>query len=360
MPLHEKRSANDGITGNIIRLLAAALLGAAPWCCAGAAPALVAPVYPGAVHDAPSGDVTFQVYLSKNPVSKVKAWYSRKGELSADDGNTLWNADGGDTKTGVPVGAREPGVDVKDAGLVVMHQSAVARKIKDMTMTRDIGVLVQSMVRTASSSPSSPAPQPPAQQGDADAMTRQLEQMNRQLQQVQNQMLSETDPADRKIAAMSDLFEGLRDELPLGHHTEKELLALYAKYRHLETAWYPTVKQPDGTRISYDRLLLKQYKDKLSAKIHGAAQAPLAAGRDLEALARRARAAAAAGRMDEMQAIGGHMQVTQEGAAPGAQHLQDVDTADRWQYWIGFLKKLDAHAYRTRIWINTKPGTWGF
>jgi len=343
-----------------IRLLAIALLGAGPWHCAGAAPALVAPAYPGAVHDAGSGDVTFQVYLSKDPAAKVKAWYGRKGALSAAAGNTLWNADGGDAKAGVPVGAREPGIDVKDTGLVVMDQSAVVRKIKDMTMTRDIGVLVQSMVRTASSSSpaSSPAPQPSVQQGDA--MTRQLEQMKRQLQQAQSQMLSETSPADHRIAAMSDLFEGLREEIPMAHHTKKELLAVYAKYRHLETAWYPTIKQADGTLISYDRLLLKKYKDKLSAQVHGAAQAPLAAGRDLEALARQAQAAAAAGRTDELQALGGRMQTTQEAAAPGVQHLQDVETADRWQYWVGFLKKLDAHAYRTRIWINTRPGTWGF
>ncbi len=268
----------------------------------------------------------------------------------------------GTRRPGIPVGAREPGIDVKDTGLVVMHQSAVARKIKDMTMTRDIGVLVQSMVRAApaSSASKAPAPQPSAPQGGADAMMRQLDQMNRQLQQAEGQMLSETSPADRRIAAMSDLFEGLREEVPMGRHTKKELLAVYAKYRHLETAWYPTVKQADGSLISYDRLLLKRYKDKLTAQVHGAAQAPLAAGRDLEALARRAQAAAAAGRMDELQTIGGRMQTTQEGATPGIKHLQDVETADRWAYWIGFLNKLDAHAYRTRIWINTKPGTWGF
>lgn len=106
-------------------------------------------------------------------------------------------------------------------------------------------------------------------------------------------------PAE-EMGGMSDLFDGLKNEVYMQRHSQKELIVVHNKYKFLDDSFYTLVKGQDGL-VSYAQNLLKEYKDKL-----GSASA----------------------------------------------------MSDQWNYWVGFLKKLSAHAYKTCIVINTQPSGW--
>ncbi len=327
------------IVGAAVALLAAVAVEAH-------AGAVIAPVYPGAVPDTAAGDVTVRVYLSHDPLKKVTAWYSAKvGAMSKSAAITLWNADSVETNTGRPLGETDPKVDIERLGRVLMTQSEVVRALKDMTQTKDIGVLCEGMDIKPMQSNAAGGAQEAA---GGDATTQQLAQMQRQLLQAERGMTASLTPEDRAIDRMGDLFEVMRTEALGGRygHTKQQLLAVYAKYKHLETSWYPTVKSSDGL-VSYDRWLLARERQQ-------AAQQDSAGSGDMRALAARIQAAAAAGRMDEVEALS--QQAQQGGSTPASATLLH----DQWDHWLAVLKKLDAHAYRTRIEINTQPKSWGY
>lgn len=310
-----------------------------------AAPAaLVAPPYPGAVLDAKAGDVTVRVYLSHDPLKKVAAWYAAKlGAMAKPAGNTLWNADGTETNAGKPLGAMDSKIDIERLGRVVMDQSQVVRYLKDMTETKDIGVLCEGMQQKPAQEVSDTGDNGAGQQMDAA-----MEQQALQNEQKLMDSMAPT-PDDRTIAAMSDLFKVLKSEALAGRfgHTKKELLELYTKYRHLETSWYPTVKTADGV-TSYDRWVLAREQRTTD-------QQDSATRVNAQALAARIQAAMAAGRMDEVQALSEQAQQGASGSGGGLPQL-----TDQWNHWLAILKDLDAHAYRTRISINTDPKSWGY
>lgn len=331
-----------------IRALFAAIAMLACVVQAEAAPAaLVAPAYPGAVLDEHAGDVTVRVYLSHDPLKKVTAWYTVKvGAMTKDAGNTLWNADGTAVNTGKPLGAMDPKIDVGQFGRVVMDQSRVVRYLKDMTETKDIGVLCEGMHMK-------PAQQASDTRGDAgdQGVGQQIDALVQQARQNGQHMMDSMGLTadDQTIAAMSDLFKVMKVEALAGRfgHTKKQLLEVYAKYRHLETSWYPTVKTGVGV-TSYDRWVLardQQSTDQRDGQVRG----------NVQALAARIQAAMAAGRMDEVKALTEQAQQDMTGNGAGAPQLQD-----QWDHWLAVLKDLDAHAYRTRISINTEPKGWGF
>ena len=112
------------------------------------------------------------------------------------------------------------------------------------------------------------------------------------------QKYSKTDVA---VAGMSPLFDGLKNEVLMNRHSKKELLNVYKKFKYLDASFYLLVKDKQGNQISYANYLLKQYQNKLGNR---------------------------------------------------------GITSDQWKYWMGFLKKLAAHAYKTCIAINTEPSSW--
>lgn len=328
------------------------------------ASATVAPEYPGSVVDIHGGDVTVRVYLSHDPLKKVAAWYARKiGVLDKNAGNTLWNADGLESHVGRPNGALEPQVTNQQLGRVTMHQSQVVKSLKDMTMTKDIGVFCEGMHFKPKQGDPQQAAADSTDAGtdmtDVNAMMQQLNKMQAQLNRANQHILDSMGPQNIKIAQMGNIFDGFKQEVGRHGHTKRQLIAVYTKYKHLETAWYPTVKTSNGLK-SYDRWLLESKTEQLKAKDHAAATPAIVGGDDAQALAARMQSAAAAGRMDEMQALGEKMQRTMEGQQDTSQRGPHVTLKDHWRFWLAFLKDLDAHAYRTRIWINTSPNTWGY
>ena len=299
----------------------------------------IAPIYPGAVPDTVAGDVTARVYLSRAPLKTVVAWYGAKvGAMSRTAAGRLAQPQ----HIGEPLGTTDPKIEVNRMGRVLMDQSEVVRSLKDMTMTKDIGVLCQGMhINPPKTMDGDGAAQAT---GGNDAVARQMAQMQQKLLQ----MMPVKTPQDREIARMGDLFEVMRTEALGGRygHTKQQLLAVYAKYKHLETAWYPSVKSGNGL-IGYDRWLLARERQQ-SARQNSAGSG------DMQALAARMQAAAAAGRMDEMEAL------SQQAQQGGSMSTTSTLFHDQWDHWLAILKKLDAHAYRTRIVINTQPKSWGY
>lgn len=319
---------------------------------------LVAKTFPGAVRDKHAGDATVQVFLTKAPIGKVEAWYaSRTGQFTASAGNTLWNADSADGDAGKPLGATDPAYDEVDLGRVVMTQSQVVRHLKDMTEARAAGVLLQAFKAKEASRTAAA----PAKAGASDKMDRSMAAMQKQIGEANRELLGTMSPADRKIAAMSDLFEGLREEVDSGRgrHTKADLIRVYETYKHLERAWYPTVRASNGRLESYDRWLLDSTRAKLASGRKAASAPALAASRDMSAIAKRMQAAVAAGRMDEVQALQKQLMAASQAGQAASGQVEKAVTADHWKDWLAFLKDLDAHAYRTRIWINTAPQNWG-
>ncbi|MEJ2508188.1 MAG: hypothetical protein P8009_01695 [Gammaproteobacteria bacterium] len=343
------------------------------WALAGAAASagqgLVAGIYPGAARDRQAGDVTVQVYLTHASFKQVSTWYAGKvGAMTESAANSLGYADAGVGNPGRTVGEIGADVEAIRRGHVVMDQSTVVRSLKDMTATKDVGVVCEAMRRnTAKDGSADSAPVAPNEDtsGSADAqaaaMQRQLQQMQAKLDQANRQMLAETTPLDRKIGAMSDLFAGLRYEAMAGlhGHTKQDLLKVYARYKHLETSWYPTVKTANGPE-SYDRWLLARDRAKLKGEMHAGAAPAQAGAADMQSLSAKIQAAAAAGRMDEVQRLSAQMRQGMVGAQSNAHQGRAAQLKDRWDFWLAFLKDLDAHAYRTRIWINTQPSSWGY
>lgn len=258
-----------------------------------AARTLLAPVYPGAVHDPSSDSDHYQFFFTRDPIEKVQAWYRAQGIALVDGSNARAFETHALCMRNVPLGTIN-----KCYSKVLLGQSGTARYLKNVVDAYDAGIVIQAKGREPE-----PAPEKPQSTGNAelDKMMAAQAAAEAQMQAQADEMAAEMGMKPGELEAMnkmSDLFDGLKDgTLPPYNHSRAELIALYKRYQYLETAEYPAA--PDGSDGDYDRWLLA--KDKAGF------------GRD----------------------------------------------ADHWNDWIGFLKQLDAHAYRTRIVIAVDPKSWG-
>jgi hypothetical protein len=260
---------------------------------AGTSPGLLAPVYPESVASPLRSDKTQSVYLSKEPVKKILSFYDSKvGKLSSKDpltksyylenlGNTPVVTYGKTMMTANQISRQEgyPDPDAKDIGVLLLAKSSSGQG--------------------SESSASSTTNISSANTSSIDSMQAMMAKMQKKLMQAMGKQ--NYSKSDEQIGEMSDLFEGLKNEVYMQRHSKKEMLAVYNKYKFLDDSFYLLVKDKDGSTIPYSKQLLAQYKNKLSS-------------------------------MDMMN--------------------------DQWNYWMGFLKKLANHAYKTCIVINTKPSTW--
>ena len=260
-----------------------------------AAEVLLAPVYPGAMHDTLADDDHYQFFFTHDSIESVRAYYAGQKVALADGTRQGDFAAQGLCMRNVPLGTVN-----RCYSRVLMPQGVVARYLKDMTLAYDAGLVIQAKA------PEPKAVEPPPQStGNAD-----LDKLQAQVAAAQVQLQAQADaeaaelgfkPGELDIMNhMSDLFDGLKNGImPPSGHSSTELIGLYRRYQYLETAEYPFAKADGGHLVPYDRWLL---------------------ARDKAAF-----------------------------AGPG----------DHWNDWIGFLKDLDAHAYRTRIVIPVDPRSWG-
>lgn len=296
---------------------------------------LLAPAYPGAVRDTTASDVYHVVLLSRDPIEKVRAYYrARVGKLDDANDYSVRDNDGRALMC-------QPGGYSICFGKILMTQGNVARYLKHVTDAYDAGVRVEGRRRHLPEAP------PPDSAGEA-MLAQSGFYTQAQLEAAQAKLMAQVhaeegteglDPEKMdSVSHMSDIFDGLKDEVASRKHSEDELLRLHARYAQLETAVYPYVIEKGSTLTSYDRWLLQRRKAKL-AKSTGMT------GKEKQELADRLQRLYAAGKFDEAKKLSDRV------AARG--------NVDRWSYWVDFLKDLDAHAYRTRITIDVDPRSWG-
>lgn len=257
-----------------------------------AAQTLLAPEYPGAVADQAAADERY-AFLTHDPIEKVRSFYQAHRIKLVDGSDSL--------APGYHLCARQVpfGTVNQCYSKVLLGQSGTAHYLKHVTEAYDAGLVIQAKARKPDSQPSQ------SSTGDP-----QLDRMMAAQAAAQAKLLAEANAEAAEVGfkpgeleamnKMSALFEGLKQATFAPYnHSRAEAIALYKRYRHLETDEYPYVKAEGKDPVPYDQWLLARDKAAFSG--------------------------------------------------PG----------DHWNQWIGFLKDLDAHAYRTRIVIPVDPRSWG-
>ena len=140
-------------------------------------------------------------------------------------------------------------------------------------------------------------------------------------------------------------------------HTASQLLALYNKYRWLDTAFYPLHKAAKGVE-PYNHWLVTTTAARVghATKVVGGQAVNVA--QNEAAVAARVRELMAEGKTQEAMALAKKMRPGMETGAAAGQFMTKEQEKDRWNTWVKVLKKLAAHAYRTKIEISKKPAVW--
>jgi len=140
-------------------------------------------------------------------------------------------------------------------------------------------------------------------------------------------------------------------------HTASQLRDLYNKYRWLDTAFYPPHKTAKGNE-PYNHWLVSTTAARVgrATKVVGGQAVNVA--QNEAAVAEHVRELMAEGKTQEAMALAKKMEPGVEAGAAAGQFMNKEHNKDRWNLWIDVLKKLKAHAYRTRIDISKKPAVW--
>lgn len=284
-------------TGFAAAMAAVVIIAAA----AAASPAQLAPVYPGAMPDPAASVEHARVYLSKAPLPEVRHWYAKRLAKQSIAACASANADKG-------CGSFQQDCD-SDAGpkglsrctdLLVIKWNAIPPG-GGMVDAYHAGVHLEGWQKSRVAPDAGASAARPATDPMAKAMAGLSARMQAADRGETQQAGSETGLDLAGLAAIPDVpFQGFKQEVIAGRHTQKELEAVYRRYSYLTTSVYPTVKGQYGP-IAYDKLVFAQCKEKY--------------------LTRRTYLTGAAGH--------GH-----------------------WKDWLRCLSKLAERAYRTRIVID--------
>ncbi len=166
--------------------------------------------------------------------------------------------------------------------------------------------------------------------------------------------MSALPPEIRKMQpnrCQSEHFEGLR---LMAQQSDKyswvDFGAVCDRFEHLDWAYFEITNEKDqrGRPLRKDALMLAEQKEKM-----GMVAAP--EYMDAEEIAQRMAQLQQQGRHREAAEMGRqlHKQVMQ-GAGMGAGGEMD----DNWEEWVGYLERLDTHAYRSLIRIHIDPSRW--
>jgi hypothetical protein len=151
-------------------------------------------------------------------------------------------------------------------GKILMTQGNVARYLKHVTDAYDAGVRIEGRLpdrpKQLAADDDASEPAPPGMLSAADLKAAEAKLIAEMHEMTRSEGL-DPDKLDT-IAAMGDIFDGLKQEVVLRLHTEDELLRIHARYAHLETAVYPYVRENGGSLTSYDIWLLKRRRDALA------------------------------------------------------------------------------------------------
>lgn len=235
-----------------LKLILATCLLIAP--AAQAAHTLLAPVYPGALHDQATDGDRYQFFYTRDPIEKVQAWYQAQGIKLANGNDAGHDATHGLCMRNVPLGTVN-----KCYSKVLLGQSGTARYLKSVVDAYSAGIVLQAKEREPEHAPGKPQSTGNA---DLDKLAAQLAAAQAQMQAQTDAMAAEVGMKPGELEAMnkmSSLFDGLKDgTLPPYNHSRAELIALYKHYEYLDTAEYPYVAGKDD--LTYDRWLLDKDK----------------------------------------------------------------------------------------------------
>ncbi len=267
--------------------------------------ALVAPVYPGAQHIRDTGFSA--LYFSKDAASKVRGFYGGHG-LKLTDAGALRPVPR--ALSALPKSDGSVGADLKSYKQICQEVAGV------------YGHTPHSMVDG------------PETAGVVVAWRTAPKQVD-------------LSPDKQSV------FSGFMNEVNMGRHSRADYAALFKRYGWLETAYFP-----DHGKTRYDRWLVNKTWAKLQAPQQAGAAGAQASAARMEAMARKMQALVAQGHMQEAQALAAKMQGVQQGASASASAMGAAQSADNWALWLGVLKKVEAHAYRTAIAVDKSPSAW--
>lgn len=267
--------------------------------------ALVAPVYPGAQHIRDTGFSA--VYFTKDAAAKVRGFYGGHG-LKLGDAGALRPVPR--ALSALPKSDGRVGADLKSYKQICHEVAGVyghtPHSMVDGPETAGVVIAWRTPPRQVDLSP------------DKDSV-----------------------------------FSGFMNEVNMGRHSRADYAALFKKYGWLETAYFP-----DHGKTRYDHWLVNKTWAKLQAPEQAGAAGGEAAAGNMEAMARKMQALVAQGHMQEAQALAAKMQAGQQAGMASASAIGAAQTTDNWKLWLGVLKKVKAHAYRTAIAVDKPPAAW--
>ncbi|GEM_PF-6937447 len=330
------------------------------------------PIYPGAALDPVASaqeshlrEHAVKVYISHDSLQQVRAWYQPRLAKQSIAGCTFK-----DPKEGC--GAfKQTCESIAMAGRWVQCTDGIVLKWNyippggSMVDAFNAGVhLVGWRIPPKSKKPAAAhaTPQKPQRlTGRAAETMAQLDAMSAQLQAATKQAMQQADAEGKSLgltdtvrfAGIPDMpFKGLKDEVLAGRHRQQELEALYRKYRWLTAAFYPMKRTVNGVE-DYAHWLIARTE----ARIHKPQQAAIEAagqhGEDPAQAQARMQQLIRQGRMDEARKLGEQMAVAMQGAERSGNVVTQLQSRDHWQEWVAVIKKLAAHAYKTKIIIDT-------
>jgi hypothetical protein len=324
---------------------------------------LPASVYPGAVADpvASAQSKVAMVYFSHATLPTVREWYQQRlAKKSAAACSDRSDGCGTFQQNCTAASAGQSLTHCRD--LMILKWNAIPPG-GSMVDAFNAGVHIEGWQK---------ASQPAETQDASQQMTGQAAKMMAQLNAAENQMQAAGKQLTQQIqkegkqqlgtdvvrlSAIPDMpFGGLKQEVLAGRHSQQELETVYTKYRLLSKAFYPLHKTAKGAE-PYNRWLVDKTWAQIKSPERGNTKEATQAGKDAAALARQMQKLVQQGRVKEAQMLAEQMAKTQQQGTEAGMKIQEVRNQDHWNEWIGVLKKLQAHAYSTKITIDRISGT---
>lgn len=319
---------------------------------------LLAPAYPGSVADpvASAQSQKAMVYFSRASLSTVREWYqqrlAKKSAAACSD-----RSEGCGTFTQDCTTASTGGPMTQCTDRMVLKWNAIPPG-GSMVDAYNAGVDLEGWQKV--SEPAGTQNTSPPMTGQAAKMMAQINAAEDQMQAESKQLIQQIQKEGQqqsgvdvvRLGAIPDLpFGGLKQEVLAGHHSQKELETVYKKYHLLSKAFYPLHKTGKGTE-TYNRWLVDQTWAQIKTSGRASTRKALGAGENAAELARKMQQLVHQGRMQEAQILAQQMTAAQQRGMTAGAKMQVARNQDHWNEWLGVLKKLQAHAYRTKITID--------
>lgn len=324
------------------------------------------PVYPGAVLDTVANAQesaakkhALKVYLSRDSLQKVRDWYQPRLARQSVAGCTFK-----DPQRGCGAFKEECESPTGNGGLVKCSDKIVLKwnyipPGGSMVDAFNAGVQLEGW-RKPPKAPAEVTPAPQRMTGQAAQTMAQIDAISKQMQAASQQEMQQLNAESQalgmnavRLASIPDMpFGGLKQEVIAGRHTQKELDAVYSKYRWLETAFYPMQKTAQGSE-SYERWLVEKTRARIQAPQVAMGKASKEFGEGAAAVGARIQQLIAAGRTKEAQQLAQQLGAAVQSGQPIGNAYTAEQHKDHWNQWAAVIKQLAAHAYKTKIIIDT-------